>query len=119
MSFEVHINTDRGHVDHGWLKTIHSFRIACFVNEKRMNIGTLVVLNEDRIAPGMGFGEHFHDNEEIVTIPSQERKHPVPQGNQNDSNPKSAGYPCPYQRPTWGKNEKNHTPPALVNLVPG
>lgn len=69
MPFEVHTNRERGHVDHGWLKASHSFSFARFVNEKRMNFGALLVLNEDRIAPGMGFGEHFHDNMEIVTIP--------------------------------------------------
>ncbi len=69
MSFELHPNRERGHLDHGWLKTAHSFSFAHYVNEKRMNFGTLLVLNEDTIQAGAGFGEHYHDNMEIVTIP--------------------------------------------------
>ena len=69
MPFTLHPNRERGHVDHGWLKTAHSFSFASYVNPDRMNFGALLVLNEDTIAPGQGFGEHFHDNMEIVTIP--------------------------------------------------
>lgn len=64
-------NKDRGHVDHGWLQAAHMFSFARYVNPDRMNFGALLVLNEDTIAPGQGFGEHFHDNMEIVTIPLQ------------------------------------------------
>ncbi len=69
MSFTLHPNRERGHVDHGWLKAAHSFSFARYVNPDRMQFGALLVLNEDVIAPGQGFGEHFHDNMEIVTIP--------------------------------------------------
>lgn len=69
MSFTLHPNRERGHVDHGWLKAAHSFSFGRYVNPDRMNFGALLVLNEDVIAPGQGFGEHFHDNMEIVTIP--------------------------------------------------
>lgn len=69
MPFEIHRDRERGHVEHGWLKTAHSFSFAHYVNPDRMNFGALLVLNEDTIQPGQGFGEHFHDNMEIVTIP--------------------------------------------------
>lgn len=65
----LHPNRDRGHIDHSWLKAAHSFSFARYVDPDRMNFGALLVLNEDTIAPGQGFGEHFHDNMEIVTIP--------------------------------------------------
>lgn len=69
MPYELHPNNERRHVDHGWLKTAHSFSFAHYVNRNRMNVGALLVLNEDTIAPNQGFGEHFHDNMEIITIP--------------------------------------------------
>ena len=69
MPFTLHPDRERGHVDHGWLKAAHSFSFARYVNPDRMNFGALLVLNEDIIAPGQGFGEHVHDNMEIVTIP--------------------------------------------------
>lgn len=69
MSFELHLNQARGHVDHGWLKAAHSFSFGSYFNRERMGFGALLVLNEDVIQPGAGFGEHHHDNMEIVTIP--------------------------------------------------
>jgi redox-sensitive bicupin YhaK (pirin superfamily) len=59
----------RGHVESGWLNTWHSFSFAHYYNPERMGYGALRVINDDTIAPGAGFDEHFHDNMEIVTIP--------------------------------------------------
>lgn len=60
---------DRGHVNHGWLNTYHSFSFGSYHNPNRMGFGTLRVLNDDLIQPAMGFGSHSHMNMEIITIP--------------------------------------------------
>ena len=69
MKTVTHYSDTRGHVNHGWLQARHSFSFASFYNADRMNFGTLRVLNDDIIAPNMGFGAHPHDNMEIITIP--------------------------------------------------
>jgi redox-sensitive bicupin YhaK (pirin superfamily) len=68
MKLTVHRSGCRGHADHGWLKTWHSFSFASYYNPDRMHFGALRVLNDDIIAAGMGFGTHPHDNMEIITI---------------------------------------------------
>jgi hypothetical protein len=68
MKLTVHRAGCRGHADHGWLKTWHSFSFAGYYNPDRMNFGALRVLNDDSIQAGMGFGTHPHDNMEIITI---------------------------------------------------
>lgn len=60
---------ERGYADHGWLKAYHSFSFASWYDERKVHFGMLRVLNDDTVAPGMGFGMHPHDNMEIVTIP--------------------------------------------------
>ena len=59
----------RGNANHGWLNAHHSFSFANYHDPHRMNFGVLRVLNDDIIAPSMGFGTHPHDNMEIITIP--------------------------------------------------
>ena len=69
MKTVVHKATTRGHANHGWLDSHHSFSFANYHNPERMNFGVLRVLNDDQVDKGMGFGTHPHDNMEIISIP--------------------------------------------------
>ncbi|MFH4968275.1 pirin family protein [Gaetbulibacter sp. M240] len=69
METVVHRADSRGYANHGWLQATHSFSFANWFNKDRIQFGALRVLNDDIIAPSMGFGTHPHDNMEIITIP--------------------------------------------------
>ena len=69
MKSVLHKAETRGHANHGWLDTSHSFSFANYHNPERMNFGVLRVLNDDKVDPGFGFNKHPHDNMEIISIP--------------------------------------------------
>ena len=69
MNTVVHKADTRGHANHGWLDSHHTFSFANYYNPERMHFGVLRVLNDDIVAPGKGFGTHPHDNMEIISIP--------------------------------------------------
>ncbi|TYP98132.1 hypothetical protein C7447_103302 [Tenacibaculum adriaticum] len=76
MKLEKHTATSRGYANHGWLQATHSFSFANYYNPSRMQFGALRVLNDDLIAPSMGFSTHPHKDMEIITIPLKgELKH--------------------------------------------
>lgn len=69
MKSIFHPAAGRGHNTFSWLDSYHSFSFGQFYDENKVHFGALRVLNDDTVAPGMGFGAHPHDNMEIVSIP--------------------------------------------------
>jgi redox-sensitive bicupin YhaK (pirin superfamily) len=68
-NYVLHKANTRGHANHGWLESYHTFSFANYHNPERMNFGVLRVLNDDKVSQGMGFGKHPHENMEIISIP--------------------------------------------------
>ncbi|MCA9303918.1 MAG: pirin family protein [Phycisphaerales bacterium] len=79
---------ERGHIDHGWLNAMHTFSFGHYRDPEWMGFRTLRVINEDRIAPRMGFSEHGHRDMEIITYPlSGTIRHRDSLGNSEDITP--------------------------------
>src|SRR5690349_11683280 len=69
MKTVIHKANARGHANHGWLDSYHSFSFAGYYDPAKVHFGMLRVLNDDIVSGGNGFGTHPHDNMEIVSIP--------------------------------------------------
>ena len=71
MNIMIHKSESRGHANHGWLDTYHTFSFGMYHEPSRIHFGMLRVLNDDFVIGGAGFGKHGHDNMEIISIPLQ------------------------------------------------
>ncbi len=113
MKSILHKAASRGHADHGWLNTYHTFSFGGYHNAERVHFGALRVLNDDTVAGGMGFGAHPHENMEIISIPtSGDLEHADNMGNkqvirQGDVQVMSAGTGVQH-----AEKNKNHDQPV-------
>lgn len=112
MNTVLHKATTRGHANHGWLDTNHTFSFAHYYDPTRMHFGALRVLNDDFVEGGRGFGTHPHDNMEIISIPlSGDLEHKDSMGNvavikQNDVQIMSAGTGIYHSEYNKNKDQK-------------
>ncbi len=112
MNSVIHKASTRGHANHGWLDTNHTFSFAHYYDPARVHFGALRVLNDDFVDGGMGFGTHPHDNMEIISIPLLgDLEHRDSMGNtavikQNDVQIMSAGTGIQHSEYNKNKDKK-------------
>ena len=125
----MHKANTRGHANHGWLDTSHTFSFAHYYDPARMHFGALRVLNDDFVDGGVGFGTHPHDNMEIISIPlAGDLEHKDSMGNktvikQNDIQILNAGTGISHSEYNRNKDKKVNflqiwVFPKVKNIVP-
>ncbi len=118
----LHRANSRGHANHGWLNSHHSFSFANYYNPERMHFGVLRVLNDDQVEAGRGFGTHPHNNMEIISIPLEgDLEHKDSMGNtavikQGDVQVLSAG--TGIQHSEYNKNKDRQVKFLQIWLFP-